>query len=126
MKSRISHYLTFFLLLSSCNNKGDATAEIKFSKDTFLFERLRQGDSVIGVFDFINSGKADLIIKKLGLGCGCTNAYVSNDTLKPNERSKLFATYHSGKDSGSVLKTIVVESNTTPVLHTLFLKGNVE
>lgn len=126
MKNNLLYCPIALLLCISCNNKDSGRAEIKFSQDSFLFNKIRRGDSIIGVFEFTNTGKADLEIKKLGPGCGCTNAYVLNNKLRPGESSKLLATYHSDKDSGVILKTIIVESNTTPILHTLYIKGKVE
>lgn len=112
-------------VLTSCNHR-DATPRIRFSRDTFYFGTIHKGDSVNAVFHFSNTGSAPLVIKKLGPGCGCTNAYVNKDQLAPADTGVLYSTYHSRDDSGMVLKTIVVESNTSPVLHTLFIKGNVQ
>ncbi len=123
MKNNLLCGIIILTFCISCNNTNSEKAEIKFSRDTFFFYNIRKGDSAVGVFNFTNIGNADLEIIKLGTSCGCTNAYMSNNRIKPNEKGQIFATYHSNEDLGNIVKTIIVESNTKPVLHVLYIKG---
>lgn len=118
-------WLLLFAGLISCKARDAAVPEIKFKKDTFYFGEIKRGDSVNAIFPFSNTSSALLIIKKVGSSCGCTNAFSSKDSLKLNEEAIVQATYHSGKDSGNILKTIIVETNSKPVLHVLYIKGKV-
>lgn len=123
---KINLFFWGIILLASCNSKKSSLPEIKFQKDTFSFGEIKRGDSVTANYFFSNAGETDLIIEKIGPSCGCTDAFSGKDTLKPKEESFIQATYHSGKDSGKVLKTIIVESNCSPVLHVLYLSGQVK
>lgn len=122
---KISFLPLFSIILFSCKTRVSSVPEIKFKKDTFSFGEIKRGDSVNAVFVFSNSGKTELVIKKVGVSCGCTNAYTTMNKLKPDEQAAVHATYHSEKDSGHILKTIIVETNCNPVLHVLYVSGKV-
>ena len=123
--ARISLFFLLFVSFIACRAPESKKPVLIVEKDTFDFGTISQGDSARASFSFRNEGTGLLIIKKLGVSCGCTNAVSSKDSLYISESANIFASYHSGKDSGQILKTIVVESNTTPVLHILFIKGRV-
>ena len=71
-------FLLFLIILAvPCNNSPDnkqGQVNIKFVKDTFNFVELNKGAILKAKFKFQNTGTADLIIKKMSLGCGCTKA----------------------------------------------------
>jgi hypothetical protein len=100
-------------------------ARIIFLKDTFDFKEIARGDSVGLKFKFFNKSKNRLVVKKIGVSCGCTNVSVDKDTIEANGYGVIKGIYISKEDSGKVLKTIVVETNTTPTLNVLFIKGHV-
>lgn len=123
--ARISLFPLLFVSFIACRAPESKNPVLIVEKDTFDFGTINQGDSARATFSFRNEGTGLLIIKKLGVSCGCTNAVSSKDSIYTSESANIFASYHSGKDSGQILKTIIVESNTTPVLHVLYIKGKV-
>ena len=129
MKNSILYII--LLLFFACNNKKEKTLnlnlpEIVFTKDTFDFNTIRKNDSVKATFVFKNTGKSDLIIKNMSVGCGCTKIASYKDTIVPDESGNIDIVYHSSNDTSLVLKTIIVETNCKPKLHVLYIKGIVQ
>ena len=123
-----SFYSFLIILAVSCNSSPDnkqSQVNIRFLKDTFDFVELSKGTIVKATFKFQNTGTADLIIKKMSLGSGCTKATPEKNTIAPGENSFINIEYNSGKDSGRVLKTVVVETNTVPTLKVFYITGTV-
>jgi hypothetical protein len=122
---KINYIQLIVFSLIGCDSAKQKFPQINFTKDTFDFGQINRGDSVTAIYSFTNKGFEKLIVKKIGTSCGCTNAYSSKDTVDPMEEARIHATYYSTKDSGKILKTIIVESNTNPVLHVLYIAGKV-
>lgn len=106
--------------------KTKGTPQAEFLKDTFNFSKVKKGDTVDVSFSLKNSGTADVFIKSNSVSCGCTKVTSLKDTIAPGETVDLKLIYDTKSDSGNVLKTFVVETNTNPKLHVLFIKGFVE
>ncbi len=97
-----------------------------YTYDTFDFKKIRKGAIVNASFRLKNTGNLNLLIKNTSAGCGCTKVGYVKDTIPPGEAIDIKLNYDSKDDSGKVLKTFVVETNTNPKLHVLFIKGIVE
>ncbi len=126
MKNNFSFFLLLLVACNSKNQKARDFPEIVFKKDTFDFNIIKKKDSVNANFIYSNTGKSDLIIKNMIVGCGCTTITSYQDTIAPNESGNINILYHSNDDTSNVLKTIVVETNCKPKLHVLYIKGVVE
>jgi Protein of unknown function (DUF1573) len=126
MKITLFHLL---LIMAMACNQGKKhpvlNARIDFEKDSFNFNTIKKGDSITAAFVFKNTGTAPLRIQKPGLSCGCTKAIYDSLPILPGEKRTITIIYNSSKDSGRIVKTVVVESNTLPALHVLYLSGNV-
>lgn len=114
------------LFFCACNEvkNNNCLPTVKYDKDTINIGQVKKGDSANIRFELINNGDCDFYIKKIGVGCGCTKAIYDTSKIKPNEKSIISLKYKNKEDSGVFIKTIVVESNSSPTLHTLFIKGN--
>ncbi len=63
------------------------------------------------VFHFKNSGKSDLVIRKIRTTCGCTTANLEKKVLKPGETSSFQAVFTPGSRKGVQRKSIYIISN---------------
>jgi hypothetical protein len=97
-----------------------------FLKDTIDLKTIKKGDIIDISFSLKNTGYGDLIIKNSSVGCGCTKIKPLKDTINPGETVDLNLSYDSKNDSGRVLKTVIIETNATPKLHVLYIKGLVD
>lgn len=122
--------MTIIIFVFCCcgNYKGKPIAipEVVFLKDTFDFKKIQKGTVIDVTFNMKNSGKAALIIKNSSVGCGCTKIKSIKDTIEAGETADLNLIYDSKNDSGNIIKTVVIETNTTPRLHVLYIKGLVQ
>lgn len=62
-------------------------------------------------FVFKNTGKSDLVIRKIRTTCGCTTASPEKTVLKPGESSSFKAVFTPGSRKGMQRKSIYVISN---------------
>jgi len=77
----------------------------------FDFGEIKQREKADIVFEFKNSGKSDLIIRKVRSSCGCTTVTPANTTIKPGESSNIKAVFDAGVRKGKQHKVITVITN---------------
>ena len=106
-------------------NGADAPV-IKFTEEKFDFGKIKQGDSVMHNFAFVNAGKSPLIITDAVASCGCTKPEWPKDPIKPGECGNIKVTFHSSGKSGIHDKMITVTANTNPAQNMVHLVGEVE
>lgn len=120
---KIVLYIIPFIMLS-CNSKK--IAQITFDVSEINF-KIKKGGSIIAKYTFINTGNASLKLISANGDCNCTQIKFPKTPIAPNSKGEISVTYNSAKDTiGSVSRAILVETNTTPILNTLFLKGIIE
>jgi hypothetical protein len=85
--------------------------KIEFNNLTFNFDTIKAGDKADHIYTFKNTGKSDLLIRKVTPGCGCTVAKLDNQVIKPGDSGKISANFNSAGKNGSTSKTITVISN---------------
>jgi len=81
------------------------------SDKTYDFGTIKQGDVIEHIFKFKNTGKSDLIIRKMKSSCGCTAASVGSKTIKPGEEGSIKAVFNSRGKRGQQHKSITVTTN---------------
>ncbi len=103
------------------------------SDKTYDFGTIKQGETIEHIFKFKNTGKNDLIIRKMKSSCGCTAVSVGSKTIKPGEEGSIKAVFNSRGKRGRQHKSITVTTNIPEVAGkpgksqiVLMLKGNVE
>ena len=62
-------------------------------------------------FEFTNTGKSDLIIRKTKASCGCTASNPEKTLLKPGETSNINISFNSTGRTGSQHKNVTVITN---------------
>lgn len=97
---------------SSLSPEEMANAPVmSFSNPEFDFGTIGQDSKAEHEFEFTNTGKSDLIIRKVKASCGCTAVNPKSKIIKPGESSSIKTIFHSGKRQGKQQKTITVVSN---------------
>ena len=75
-------------------------------------------------FEFVNSGKAPLVISRVEPSCGCTAVDYSKEPVGPGQKGYIKTTYNAAS-IGVFTKTVTVFSNTADIRKVLSLKGEV-
>jgi hypothetical protein len=124
MKRILFCIAVFVISVASFAQKG---AKIDFKTDTIDYGTVTKGeDSGIRVFEFTNTGDADLIISDVKSTCGCTVPSKPKDPIKPGKTGKIEVKYNM--NPGPIRKTITVTSNAVNVpdgIVALKIKGEV-
>jgi len=99
---------------------------ITFENDTYDFSKIKEGEKVEHVFEFINNGKSPLIISDVQAGCGCTTPKFDKKPIKPGDKGSIEIGFNSAGQRGTQHKIITVYSNAQPAQLMLHLKGEVQ
>lgn len=113
--------LCITILFVKCN-KPKKGPIISLDRDTVSFSASR-GQIIKASFTIKNLGDDTLHIKNINTDCGCTTVKFPEKLILPLDSSLVMVNYDTKSDFGDTRKTIVIETNTTPVLHTLVLRG---
>ncbi|MBI9068223.1 MAG: DUF1573 domain-containing protein [Salinivirgaceae bacterium] len=89
----------------------DNSARINFDSKVFNFGTIKQGEKIPYSFKFTNTGKSDLMIRKIKTTCGCTVANSDKEIIKAGESSELKVVFNSAGKSNRQNKSITVISN---------------
>jgi hypothetical protein len=116
------------LFLFSCNSStGESSiTRINYLKDTFYFGNIKKGDTVAAVFEYENTGNMPLKIINIAASCGCSKPVFDTTFLLPGLKKSFQLIYNSKDDTGNIVKSLVVESNTDPRLKVLYISGSVQ
>jgi Protein of unknown function (DUF1573) len=114
-----------FITVSCQNNNKKYLPNISFDSDTLKFERINTNDSLELEYKFKNSGTSNLKILDVGVECGCTKPTYDTFSYLPDVRGKIKLKFLSSGDTGRVIRTIVVKTNSEPSLKVLYLVGRV-
>lgn len=86
--------------------------EITFETITHDFGTFPEENGKVScVFEFTNTGKADLVLQKVRASCGCTTPEWTKEPVKPGEKGTVKATYNASGRPGAFSKTITVTTN---------------
>lgn len=88
-----------------------SAAVMDINERVFNFGEIKQKESVEHSFVFKNSGKSDLIIRKVSSSCGCTAVSPKEKVIKPGQSSSIKAIFSSGTRVGRQNKSITVITN---------------
>ncbi len=84
---------------------------IEFENKTFNFGKLEQGEKVEHEYTFKNTGKTDLIIRKIRASCGCTAIITEKKVIPAGEEGSIKVNFDSRGKMGNQNKTVTVISN---------------
>lgn len=104
----------------------DAAPVAEFETTKVDFGDIKQREKVTVSFKYSNTGKSDLVIRKIRTTCGCTTISKSNTVVKPGESSTIEAVFDAGVRQGKQHKMINVITNDPKNSQVnLILSGNV-
>lgn len=106
--------------------KNEKLTEIVFTENEFDFGTINQGDKVMHVFTFKNTGSNDLIISTANGSCGCTVPEFTKDPISPGKTGTMKVSFSSTGKSGPQQKTVTVSANVPNGAQVLTIKANVK
>jgi hypothetical protein len=93
----------------------------------FNFGTIKEGDTIMRAFRFINAGTKPLIIQMAQASCGCTVVDRPDKPIMPGDTSFIKATFDSkGKGGETVMKQVFVHSNADPEFTPFIIRGKIE
>lgn len=123
--------LLFTLCTFSCREKSrtadtaTANTEIEWTRKTWNFGDISEGEEVSHTYYFRNTGQHNLIIKNIDTGCGCTTVNYDKTPLAPGKEGKLEIAFNSAGRYGKQYKEICIFANITGKQVTLSFTANV-
>jgi len=84
---------------------------IEFENKTFNFSKLAQGENVEHEYSFKNTGKSDLLIRKVRASCGCTAIITDKKVIPAGEEGSIKVNFNSKGKMGNQNKTVTVITN---------------
>lgn len=84
---------------------------IELANTNYDFGQVAEGQSVESEFTFKNSGKSDLIIRKIKPSCGCTTVEPVDKIIKPGQTSSFKSSIKTAGFTGRISKSITVITN---------------
>ena len=109
---------------ASLSAPGGVPAFHWLSDSTITVGKVPVNKPVTVTFEFINNGKAPLVISSVQPSCGCTAVDYSKGPVAPNQKGFITATYNAAS-VGVFNKTVTVFSNTPDIRKILNIKGEV-
>ena len=75
---------------------------------------ITQGDTIIHVYNFKNTGNMPLVLSNVSASCGCTTPSYSKEPVAPGERGFITVKFNSKGKEGKLNKTVTAYANTKP------------
>jgi len=100
----------FAIVMMSASGMAQTGPKIEFKEETIDYGTVVKGaDSGLRVFEFTNTGNADLVITDVKSSCGCTVPSKPTEPIAPGKTGKIEVQYNM--NPGPISKTITVTSN---------------
>ena len=100
----------FAIVLMGASGMAQTGPKIEFKAETIDYGTVVKGaDSGLRVFEFTNTGNADLVITDVKSSCGCTVPSKPTEPIAPGKTGKIEVQYNM--NPGPISKTITVTSN---------------
>lgn len=100
----------FAIVMMSASGMAQTGPKIEFKAETIDYGTVVKGDdSGLRVFEFTNTGNADLVITDVKSSCGCTVPSKPTEPIAPGKTGKIEVQYNM--NPGPISKTITVTSN---------------
>jgi len=77
----------------------------------FKFGKIKQGENVEHTYVITNTGKSDLLIRKVKASCGCTAVNPEKNVIAPGESVNIKTIFRSAGKIGNQNKTVTVITN---------------
>jgi hypothetical protein len=77
----------------------------------FKFGKIKQGEKVEHTYVLSNTGKSDLLIRKVKASCGCTAVQPEKKIIGPGESVNIKTVFNSAGKMGNQNKTVTIITN---------------
>ncbi len=84
---------------------------VEFDAMTFDFGTVPAGKTVEHVYTLTNTGKSDLLIRKVSASCGCTAVQPATTKIAPGASTQIKAVFNSAGREGNQKKAITIITN---------------
>ncbi len=84
-----------------------------------------EAGAITHVFEFTNTGDADLLITNVQASCGCTTPKWTREPVAPGAKGAITVTYSTSGRPGMFNKTVTVSNNSEAGKQVLTIKGEV-
>jgi hypothetical protein len=113
-----------FTLLFAVSSASYSQGVYDFPVDKYDFGVIEEGTIASHEFEFINTGKDSLKLKRENIrpSCGCTTPKVTEGTIAPNAKGLITAEYNSMGRVGTFNKTINIFDSTN-IVKVITIKG---
>lgn len=103
-----------------------AQSSLRFTRSECDFGTIREDDGKVScTFEYVNRGKAPVVIDQVNVSCGCTTPEFSRKPIKVGERGELKVTFDPANRAGEFDKEITVFTGGRRYRTTLRITGNV-
>lgn len=110
------------VVLSECS--GGVPMFRWLTDSTIAVGKVTQNNPVTVTFEFINNGKAPLVISSVQPSCGCTAVDYSKGPVAINQKGFIKVMYNASS-VGSFNKTVTIFSNAADMRKVLAIRGEV-
>ena len=116
--------LIIVALISLIGYTSSAQAKISFKNETVDYGKIIKGSDGIRVFEFTNTGDAELVVTNVKSSCGCTVPKKPEGPIAPGASGSIEVKYDTNR-VGPIRKTVTVYSNADEPIKALKIKGEV-
>jgi hypothetical protein len=106
-------------------NPNGKFATMDFVKTSHDFGKIKADEKVETIFEFVNNGKADLIITNAVGSCGCTVPEYPKVPVKIGQKGNIKVSFDSAKKSGAQSKSVSITANTPNGMELLEIKAEI-
>jgi hypothetical protein len=103
---------------------ASAQAKISFKNETVDYGKIVKGSDGVRVFEFTNTGDAELVVTNVKSSCGCTVPKKPEGPISPGASGSIEVKYDTNR-VGPIRKTVTVYSNADEPIKALKIKGEV-
>jgi hypothetical protein len=116
--------LIVVVLISLIGYTSSAQAKISFKNETVDYGKIVKGSDGVRVFEFTNTGDAELVVTNVKSSCGCTVPKKPEEPIAPGASGSIEVKYDTNR-VGPIRKTVTVYSNAEEPIKALKIKGEV-
>ena len=111
-------------LINLIGYAASAQAKISFKNESVDYGKIVKGSDGVRVFEFTNTGDAELVVTNVKSSCGCTVPKKPEGPISPGASGSIEVKYDTNR-VGPIRKTVTVYSNADEPIKALKIKGEV-
>ncbi len=108
--------------LAALQPTGDKFPVMQADSQSVDLGTITEGDTIIHVYKFKNTGNMPLILSSVSASCGCTTPSYSDKPVQPGEQGFIQVKFNSKGKEGKLSKTVTAIANTVPAENTFAFK----